>query len=167
MGLLNSDFEIGDSRFWLPNDRKRIDTDISSVGANGSKYSLMIKKYTSNRVRQTLDTRCITAGQEFSITAKFKYVAISDLATGMECSPTVLNLYSKDHCPTVRIVGSGCTSETGSVGYTLWNDIENFEWSKDDFNDYEKILTIDSELASCEVSIYFHFMLNIYHYFSF
>merc|ERR1711982_71444 len=110
----------------------------------------MMKKYTSNRVRQTLDTRCITEGQEFAITAKFKYVDISDLVTGKECSPTTLNLYDKNHCPTVRIVGSNCNSETGSVGYTLWNDIENFEWNKDDFNDYENSVTIDSELASCE-----------------
>ena len=57
--ILNSDFETGDSRFWLPSDRRYIHAEISNVGADGSQYSLMIDRYTSNRMRQTVDTRCM------------------------------------------------------------------------------------------------------------
>merc|ERR1711862_574849 len=108
---------MGDSRFWLPSDRRMFDIDISNDGANGFKYSLMVQSFTANNcLRQTLDTRCILEGQEFTISAKFKYVNRADLVSGMECSPTVLNLKDNRHCPTVRIVGDNCASP---VAYTF------------------------------------------------
>merc|ERR1711862_928433 len=139
---------MGDSRFWLPSDRRIFDIDISNDGANGSKYSLMVQSFTANNcLRQTLDTRCILEGQEFTISAKFKYVNRADLVSGMECSPTVLNLKDNRHCPTVRIVGDNCASP---VAYTFWNGINHFNWDKNNFNQYERTFTVGSELASCK-----------------
>ena len=88
--VLNGDFEIGDSRFWRPSDRRYIDFHMSSSGSNGSQHSLMVNKYTRQSVRQTIDTRCLLEGQQFLISAKFRLLNSTDLTLGVECLPTVL-----------------------------------------------------------------------------
>ena len=148
--LLNSDFEVGDSRFWLPSDRRYIDIDISSSGADGSQYSLMISKYTtSHKITQSLDTRCLVEGQEFLISAKFKYLNETDLASGLDCYPSVLDVTNKMHCPAVTIRGTDCVGE--NLQYVLWNEIDQFTWDPNSFNSFEKVFPIGPDIASCEV----------------
>ena len=149
--VLNSDFEVGDSRFWLPSDRRQIHIDISPFGANGSEYSLMVKKYTtSDRIRQSIDTRCLVEGQEYLISAKFRYLNATDLTSGIDCYPSVLNLHDKMHCPTVKVRGTDCAG--GDIQYVFWNEIDQFTWDPDTFNNFEKVFPIGSDIASCEVS---------------
>lgn len=150
--VTNGDFEVGDSRFWRPSDRRYIDVDISSLGAGESEHSLMIQKYTSHRIYQNLDTRCLVEGQEFQINAKFRLLNATDLASGVECLPTMLNVGDSRHCPTVTVRGSACNGN--NFDYVFWNEIAQFQWNPNDFNDYEKAFTITPELASCEVSRY-------------
>ena len=150
--VLNGGFEGGDSRFWLPSDRRYIDTDIASFGANGSKYSLMVQKYTSNRIIQNLDTRCLVEGQEFVISAKFKLINATDLTSGVECTPSLVNVYDPKHCPTITIRGTECGGTNQE--YVFWNDIDQFQWDPNDFNDYEKVFPVGADLALCEVSIF-------------
>ena len=148
--VLNGDFEDGDSRFWLPSDRRRIDIDISSSGADGSQYSLMVSKYTSNRIRQSLDTRCLVEGQEFLISAKFKYLNATDLTSGLDCYPSVLNRGDRMHCPSVVVRGTDCVGD--NLEYIFWNEIDQFTWDPNSFNNFEKVFPIGSDMASCEVS---------------
>ena len=149
--VLNGDFEGGDSRFWLPSDRRYIDVDISSSGADGSQYSLMTSKYTSNRMRQSLDTRCLVEGQKFLISAKFKYLDATDLTSGLDCDPTTLSYRDSNHCPSVIVRTSDCVGTSQEI--VLWNDVDQFStWDPNSFNDFEQVLTITSDIASCDVS---------------
>ncbi len=145
--VLNGDFEVGDSRFWLPNSRSSINVDISNSGADGSQYSMMVQKYTSHRIRQLLDSRCILEGQEFQINAKFRLLNATNLS-GMECDTSVVSVYNSNHCPTVIIRGVECVGE--NLQYLFWNDIDGFQWDSSDFNNFENTFTVGSELASCK-----------------
>ncbi len=148
--VLNGDFEVGDSRFWRPTDRRYIDIEISSKGDIGSDYSMLIQRYTSNGIYQELDTRCLEEGQEFLVSARFQYLNTTDYTTGVDCTPTVLNLRDSRHCPSIKIQGEGC--EGPNLEYDFWNDIDQFSWNKDKFNDFEKIVPIGADLAKCNVS---------------
>ena len=148
--ILNGDFEIGDSRFWRPSDRRYINIDISDIGANSSQYSMVVQRYTSNRVYQPLDTRCLVEGQEFVVSAQFRYLNATDLSEGLSCEPSQKNQGRTDACPTVIIRGSQC--EANDLEYTFWNEIDQFVWDSDGFNEFEKIFTIDSNIAKCNVS---------------
>lgn len=149
--VLNSDFEAGNTAFWLPTDKDSIDVDVSSSGANGSNYSMIITKYTPNRIRQQLDARCFTEGQEYLITAKFKLVDSANPATGLSCNPNIFSENDIDACPKVIISGARCASGS-SLSYDFWNQ-KNEPWNTNDFNDYEYVFPIDADMASCEVSV--------------
>ena len=158
--VLNSDFEVGDSRFWQPTNKRSTGFDIVSSGANKAGYSMMIRPLLEqntgyeNGLRQNIDSRCILEGQEYLISAKFRLLDATDLASGVECKPTDLNPAWASHCPTITIRGRSCAGNT-KVEYLFWNEIEFFQWDKDNFNSYEKTFTVNAEIASCEVSIVF------------
>ena len=114
----------------------------------------MMNKYTENSVRQTIDTRCLVEGQQFLISAKFRLLNATDLTLGVECTPTVLNTRYSTHCPTITIRGRGCTGS--EIKYLFWNEIDQFEWNPNEFNDFEKMFTVGAEIASCEVSGLFY-----------
>ncbi len=160
--VLNGDFEGGDSSLWRPSWRPGIDYDIfDQYGANGSLFSLIIQSYTSNSVRQILDTRCLIEGQEFLISAKHRLLNATDLNQGLECEPSILSVWDSRHCPTIFIRGTGCNG-TNNLEYTFWNEIDQFQWNPDDFNPYESVLTVGPELASCDVSsIYIFFTSSL------
>lgn len=147
--VLNGDFESGDSRFWLPSDRRDIDVDISNVGANDSNYSMRIHKYTTDRLRQQLDIRCLTEGQEFLISAKFRLISSTDATIGMSCTPSILSETNSNACPTVTIRAQNCVGD--DLTYVFWNE-KNVPWNENDFNDYEKVFTVSAEMATCQVS---------------
>lgn len=149
--LLNSDFETGDTRFWKPSDRRYIDVNVMNVGnAEEPQYSMIVEKYTSHRIQQDLDTRCITEGQEFQINAKFKLLNTTDYTSGVDCIPTILSAGNQNACPSITIRGTNCAN--GNIDYFFWNDIDQFNWNPDGFNAYEKVFTVDADFASCEVS---------------
>ena len=151
--ILNSDFEIGDSRFWFPSYAKFLAADISSIGADGSQYSLMMipksESHTGDNMKQKLDTRCLLEGQEYLISAKFRFLNATDLTSGVDCIPSDLNVNSPTHCPTVTIRGDGCIGN--NVEYIFWNDIDQFQWDPNGFNKFEKAFTINTDIASCKV----------------
>lgn len=153
MLVLNGDFEVGDTRFWLPSDKGSIDVDVSSFGANNSNYSMMITKYTTDRLRQKLDTRCLIEGQEFLIRAKFKLVSSTDTSTGIICDPLILNEREVTACPSVTIRGEDCVVD-GTLRYTFWNEKSEL-WDANSFNEYEKLYSVDADMAACQVSIMF------------
>ena len=148
--VLNGNFEIGDSRFWRLSDKRYINVHMSSSGANASQHSLMINKYSGHSVRQTIDTRCLLEGQQFLISAKFRLLNATDFTQGVECLPTVLYVGYSTHCPTVTIRGRECVGD--DIEYLFWNEINQFQWNPDEFNDFEKVFTVGAEIASCEVS---------------
>ncbi len=149
--VLNGDFEGGDSSLWRPSDRRYITYDMfEQYGADGSQFSLIIKSWTSNSVRQILDTRCLIEGQEYLISAKLKLLNATDLNQGLECEPSILSVSDKRHCPTTVIRGYGCNGT--NLEYRFWNEIDQFQWNPDDFNPYESVLTVGPELALCNVS---------------
>ena len=151
--VMNSNFEDGDSRFWQPTNKNYIDFDISSSGASGSQYSMMIwtlhSQYTGNSLRQILYSPCILEGQEYLISAKFRLLDAADLASGVICTPSDRNVGSSAHCPTITIRGTNCAGN--DVEYLFWNEIEFFQWNKDGFNNYNNVFTVDAAIASCEV----------------
>ncbi len=148
--IVNGDFEVGDTRFWRPSDRRYIDVDVASLGAGNSQYSMSVKKYTGHRLRQPLDTRCLVEGQEYLISADFMYLNGTDLSTGVSCEPSVKNQGDQRHCPTITIRGSNCESE--DLEYTFWNEIEQFQWDQSSFNKFERVFVIGQRLGSCKVS---------------
>ena len=150
--VLNGDFEFGDSRFWRPSDRRYIDVDILTSGASSSQYSMAIQKYTGHRMRQPLDTRCIVEGQQFAITAQFKYINATDLVSGVSCEPTIKSQSDVKACPTIVIRGTQC--ESNDLEYTFWNEIDQEEnsWDSNGFNNFEKVFNIDANIAKCDVS---------------
>lgn len=149
--VLNGNFEEGgDSRFWKTS-WPGVGLGISAHGANGSSYSMMVQKYTGHGVLQELDTRCIAEGQEFLISAKFKLLNTTDMVSGVECKPTILNQWDPTHCPFVTVRGYGCIGN--DIEYNFWNNINQFEWNPNEFNAFEKVFPIGAEIASCEVSI--------------
>ena len=148
--VVNGDFEIGDTRFWLPNDRADIDVDVASFGANGSKYSMMITKYTTSRIRQNLDTRCLTEGQEFLISAMFKLVNSTETSTGLSCNPLIKNERDVQACPNVNIRGEKCAG--GDLRYVYWNEKVD-PWDANGFNAYESVYTVSADISTCEVSL--------------
>lgn len=148
--VLNGNFEGGDSRFWKKS-WIGVGIDISAVGANGSNYSMMVQKYTGHGMFQQLDNRCISEGQEFLITAKFKYLNTTDMVSGVDCKPTILNVGDPSHCPYVTVRGERCTGS--NIEYTFWNEINQFVWNPDEFNPFEKIFPVGAEIASCKVSV--------------
>ena len=154
---MNSDFEEGDSSFWQASRKGSINIDISTLGAGASSYSLMTNKYTSNRVYQDLDTRCIIEDQEFLISAKFRLLNATDLVSGVKCSPSVKNKHDKNHCPTVAIYGSKCA--VNDIRFYFFNEIDHIQWDPNGFNDFEKVFPITADLASCEVSYRFLYIL--------
>ena len=150
--VLNGDFETGDSRFWRLSERRRyIDVHMSSLGANKSQYSLMVNKYTGRSIRQTIDTRCLVEGQQFLISAKFRLLNSTDFTLGVECLPTVLDVKYSTHCPTVTIRGTECMGDD-DVEYVFWNEVNQFQWNPNEFNNFEKVFTAGEEIASCDVS---------------
>ena len=152
--VLNGDFEAGNTRLWKTSSMSHIDVGVFALGANGSQYSVMTQpmqlSYNGHRIGQDLDTRCLEEGQEFLISAKFRLLDSTDLASGVDCVPSDRNVASSNHCPTVTIRGSGCTG--GNAEFLYWNDIPLFQWDPDGFNNYEKVFTVSSFLASCDVS---------------
>lgn len=148
--VLNGNFEEGDSSFWYPVSRDTINVDISNYGANGSDYSMMIQKYTSHGMQQSLDTRCLVEGQEFLLSAKFRLLNATDYVSGVDCEPSIQNLGDSRHCPHFFLEGNQCIGNT--VRYNFYNEIDNFEWDPNGFNDFEKVFTIFADFASCDVS---------------
>lgn len=122
--------------------------DISDYGADGSNYSMMIQRYTTDRMRQPIDTRCFLEGQEFLISAKFRLANSTDLSSGLSCSPSTLRETDSEACPTVTIRGENCAS--GNLVFIFWNE-SNDPWDADGFNNYEKVYTVSADMASCEV----------------
>ena len=155
--VLNGDFEVGDSRFWRPSDRRYIDVHISSSGANNSQYSLTMNKYTGHSIRQTIDTQCLVEGQQFLINAKFRLLNATDPTLGVECIPSVLYHGYNTHCPTVTIRGRECIGD--DLEYLFWNEIDQFQWNPNEFNNFEKVFTVGAEIASCKVSTLLLFLL--------
>ncbi len=149
--VVNGDFEDGNSNFWRPTWRPGIDYDIFDQGADGSQYSLIVEQYTGHTVRQYLDTRCLIEGQEFLISAKHRLLNATDHNVGVECEPSRQSIWDSQHCPTTFVRGRGCDG-TDSLELYFWNEIDQFQWNPDDFNNYESVLTIGPELASCDVS---------------
>ena len=152
--ILNGNFEVGDTRFWRVSNRNYIDVEISDVGADGSNYSSMMRpmihSYTGNSLRQQLDPRCLIEGQEYLITAKFKLLNTTNLSSGVECLPNELNVGRSSHCPTITIKGTGCIGS--DLEYVFWNEIDDFRWEPDAFNNYEKLFAVGAEISLCEVS---------------
>lgn len=150
--VLNGDFEIGDSRFWRPSDRRYVYVDISNLGGGNSQYSMSIQRYTGHRFYQTLDTRCLVEGQEFVISAQFRYLNATNLGSGVTCESSIKNQGDKKACPTVSIRGTQCVDD--DIEYTFWNEIdqEQFVWDSTGFNDFEKVFTVDANIAQCNVS---------------
>lgn len=161
--VLNSDFEEGDSRFWLPTTRHNIGVSMSAIESGSSKFAVAISQlkhfYTEHALRQQLDTRCIVEGQEYQINAKFKLVNPSDLTTGLGCDPTSRSVTDENHCPIVTIKGEQC--DGNSLEYKFWNDIDFFQWDPDGFNNFQKDFTVNAELASCKVCLSYHQFLFI------
>ena len=155
--ILNGDFETGDLRFWRPSYTPVIDFDVSSYGAGGSNYSMMIQKYTDHGITQHLDSRCFSEGQDYLIRAKFKLLNTTDLVSGVSCDPTSRNLGDANHCPSVCIRGHGCVGNYVREAF-YFNDIEGFTWNSNEFNSYESVFTFDADLAACEVSVQFFFL---------
>ena len=157
--VLNNDFEVGDSRFWSPSYSKYLKAEISNIGADGSKYSLMMipkaPSHTGDNMKQSLDARCFIEGQEYLISAKFKFLNSTDLASGVDCIPGSLNVNKPTHCPTITIRGDSCNGN--DVEYIFHNDIDQYQWDPNGFNNFEKVFTINSEIASCEVRIFISF----------
>ena len=151
--ILNGDFEIGDSRFWFPSYTQYLVADISNIGADGSQYSLIMtpkaESHTGDNMKQNLDTRCLLEGQEYLISAKFRFLNATDLTSGVDCTPSELNVNRATHCPTVTIRGRECIGN--NVEYVFWNDIDQFQWDPNGFNQFEKAFTINADIASCKV----------------
>ena len=155
--MLNSDFEVGDSRFWYPTAKKFIDFEIVSSGISESQYSMMIQprlgQFEGVGLRQNIDSRCILEGQEYLISAKFRLLDVANLDLGVACDPAKKTVNSVTHCPTVTIHGTNCAG--GDVEYLFFNEKESFIWDKEKFNEYERVFTVNADFASCEVSIVF------------
>ncbi len=148
--VLNGDFEVGDARFWLQGEnysKRTLDVEIFSLGANGSRYSLMLQNFSIERFGQRLDSRCLVEGQEFQISAKFRLLDVNNHASGIECDTSIRRNGSvSNNCPYVVIRGRECADDT--VDNVYWND--NFQWDANDFNDFEKSFVVGPEMASCE-----------------
>ena len=151
--VLNNDFEVGDSRFWFPSFPRYLTAEISNIGANGSQCSLMmipkLESHTGDNMKQSLDTWCFIKGQEYLISAKFRLLNSTDPTSGMECIPSNLNVNSPTHCPTITIRGDGCNGN--NLEYIFHNDIGQYQWDPDGFNNFEKVFAINSDIASCKV----------------
>ena len=92
-------------------------------------------------------------GKQFLINAKFRLLNATDLRLGVECLPTVLNVKFSTHCPTVTIRGRECMGD--DIEYVFWNEINQFQWNPNEFNNFEKVFTVGVEIASCDVSALF------------
>ena len=153
--VLNSDFEVGDSRFWYPTAKKFIDFDIVSSGISESQYSMMIQPRLGEvegvGLRQNIDSRCILEGQEYLISANFRLLDATDLALGAPCDPAMKTVNSPTHCPTITIHGENCAGD--NVELLFFNEMDFFIWDKEKFNKYEVVFPVSAEIASCEVSI--------------
>lgn len=158
--VLNGGFEVGDTRLWRYNSRF-IDVDIVDFGAEGSQYSAMIQARNSayRGMSQDLDVRCLVVGQELLISAKFQLLNATDMATGIECDPSLLTVSRPTHCPTVTIRGTDC--EEGDFELLFFNDIDHFQWDANNFNDFQKAFSITTQIASCDVS----FLVLLYNLF--
>ena len=159
--VLNHNFEVGDSRFWFPSFPRYLSADISNIGADGSQYSLMMipksESHTGDNMKQILDTRCFVEGQEYLISAKLRFLNSTDLTSGVDCIPSNLNVNKPTHCPTITIRGDDCNEN--DLEYIFFNDIDQYQWDPDGFNNFEKVFTINANIASCKVrnnSLFFH-----------
>ena len=154
--ILNGGFEFGDTRYWKYSTKIFMHVEILNVGASGSHYSLMTQSTngggsSGHRVSHDLDTRCLDEGQEFLIRAQFQLLNATDLTLGVVCDPTILTVSRPTHCPTVTIRGTGC--DGGDYERLFWNDIDySFTWDPNGFNDFKRVFTISTQLASCDVS---------------
>lgn len=74
--VLNPSFEDGTSTYWQMSDRRpRQKVNMHSPGAAGeSDYALKVydRDHYWRGLRQKLDPRCFVAGEEYSISAKFR-----------------------------------------------------------------------------------------------
>ena len=153
--VLNNNFEVGDSRFWFPSFPRYLKAEISNIGADGSQYSLkmipLAPSHTGDNMKQKLDIRCFIEGQEYLVSAKFRLLNSTDPTLGVDCLPSDLNVNSPTHCPTITIRGETC--DGSNVEYIFWNaDIDHHIWDPNGFNKFEKVFTINSNIASCQVS---------------
>ena len=151
--VLNGDFEVGDTRFWRYSSHY-VDMNVLDVGVDGSLYSVMIQATNNGAfygISQDLDMRCLEAGREFLISAKFQLLNSTDMVSGVACDPAQLTVSRPTHCPTVTVRGSDC--EEGDFEFLLWNDIDHFEWDANKFNDFEQVFSVNNQLASCSVSV--------------
>ncbi len=153
--ILNGNFEVGDSRFWKPSSVNLIGMSIFNAGAGGSEYSVMTWPLyggaNGHSISQDLDARCLEEGFEFLIGAKFQLLNATDMISGVECDPSLLTVSRPDHCPTVTIRGTEC--DGGDYERLYWNNIDfSFEWDPNGFNDFQRVFSVNAQLASCKVS---------------
>ena len=154
MILMNGDFEIGDSRFWEPSNGNFILMNISSQGASTSNYSIAIEpkeksSYTGSSIRQKIDVKCLRENQDLVIKAKLKLLDSADLEKGFECDPREWNMGKSSHCPSISITGKNC--EEGNVDNLYWNEIETSYWDPNEFNEFQAVFQVQSNLISCQV----------------
>lgn len=152
--VMNGDFEIGDSRFWEPSNANFILMNISSQGANTSNYSIAIEpkrkdSYTQSSIRQKIDVTCLRESQELVIKAKLKLLDSSDLEKGFECDPRQWNVGRSSHCPSISITGTDC--EEGNIDNLYWNEVETSQWNQNEFNEFQAVFQVQTNLLTCQV----------------
>ena len=114
----NSNFEDKDL-FWTYTDRDRSKVKVIP-GSDGTGHALRSydRDHSWRGLRQTLDSRCFVAGEEFDISAKFRLT--DENLAGVECDPNYqYNYLEGSQCPSVVLYGKKCAS--GNVYQQFWN----------------------------------------------
>lgn len=85
--VVNPSFDDGSAAFWKPYDWPR--PVISITKSVDDDFSLLFRRESGHGtyISQTLDTRCIVEGQDFILSAKFRFFNETNLSEPLGCDP--------------------------------------------------------------------------------
>ncbi|KAL7580949.1 hypothetical protein ACA910_005765 [Epithemia clementina (nom. ined.)] len=144
--ILNGDAERSETaQFWrltTKSDLTQIKTIVDSSGNHA--FHLTEREYSIDGIQQGIDNRCLHAGSMWKVEAQMKLLSRS---TGnyVACVPGETNIF-KFACPSVRLLAAENAMEEHTEERFYMTNV-NSTWVANEFNKFESIVVISSEIA--------------------